>query len=145
MDAHHRRACAEALNTFRRRHEGVSLLVTTRNLDYQALNTRLNLDKAIVLQPLNEDQIDQYLAKRGKRLAGLRASLKADATLRDLAQSPLMLSIMTLAYYRMPEDIALGISNGQFSRSCYSMSMWSAWPATAAATMPMRRKTPCAG
>ncbi len=85
-------------------------------IDYQAIALRLNLDKAVILQPLNEEQIDQYLAKRGKRLAGLRASLKADATLRDLAQSPLMLSIMTLAYNRMPENIALELSNGQLSR-----------------------------
>lgn len=116
VDAAHRRVCAEAINAFRRQYPGVKLLVTTRNLDYQALALRLNLDKAIVLQPLTEDQIDQYLARRGKRLAGLRSALKADETLRGLAQSPLMLSIMTLAYYRLPEDIALERSNGQLSR-----------------------------
>lgn len=116
VDADQRHACAEAINAFRRQYEGVSLLVTTRNLDYQALALRLNLDKAIVLQTLNEDQIDEYLEKRGKRLSGLRTSLKADDTLRDLAQSPLMLSIMTLAYNRLPENIALDLSNGQFSR-----------------------------
>jgi hypothetical protein len=92
------------------------MLVTTRNLDYQAIALRLNLEKAIMLQPLNADQIDEYLARRGKRLAGLRTSLQADATLRELAASPLMLSIMTLAYYRLPEDIALELSNGQLSR-----------------------------
>jgi hypothetical protein len=116
VDADQRRACAEAINAFRHQYEGVSMLVTTRNLDYQAIALRLNLEKAIMLQPLNADQINEYLARRGKRLAGLRTSLKADATLRELAGSPLMLSIMTLAYYRLPEDIALELSNGQLSR-----------------------------
>lgn len=116
VDREARVACAEAINAFRRHYEGVSLLVTTRNLDYQALAVRLNLDKAVILQPLSAEQIDEYLARRGKRLAGLRASLQSDATLRDLAQSPLMLSIMTLAYNRLPEEIALELSNGQLSR-----------------------------
>ena len=43
----------------------------------RALATRLNMDKAIVLQPLTPEQIDAYLARRGPRLAGLRASLAA--------------------------------------------------------------------
>jgi len=98
-----RPACAEAINTFRQQHAGVALLVTARSRDYQTLATRLNMDKAIVLQPLTPEQIDAYLARRGPKLAGLRESLVADRTLRDLAQTPLMLSVMTLAYRRMPE------------------------------------------
>ena len=103
-----RPACAEAINAFRRQHPGVALLVTARSRDYQALATRLNMDKAIVLQPLTPEQIDTYLSRRGPRLAGLRQSLAADATLRELAQTPLMLSIMTLAYRRMPEPVSSG-------------------------------------
>ncbi|MBP8949059.1 MAG: NACHT domain-containing protein, partial [Candidatus Promineofilum sp.] len=103
-----RPACAEAINAFRQQHPGVALLVTARSRDYQTLATRLNLDKAIVLQPLTPEQIDTYLLRRGPRLAGLRQSLAADATLRELAQTPLMLSIMTLAYRRMPEPVSSG-------------------------------------
>ncbi len=104
VDASHRPACAEAINTFRERHPGVALLVTARNRDYQALSTRLHMDKAIILQALTPEQIDAYLARRGGKLDGLRASLAADRTLRELAQSPLMLSIMTLAATRPPTD-----------------------------------------
>lgn len=100
----HRPACAEAINEFRERHPGVSLLVTARNRDYQALAMRLNMDKAIILQALTPEQIDTYLARRGDRLDGLRTSLAADRTLRELAQTPLMLSIMTLAANRPPES-----------------------------------------
>lgn len=98
-----RPVCAEAINAFRQQHAGVALLVTARSRDYQTLATRLNMDKAIVLQPLTSEQIDAYLARRGPKLTGLRESLAADRTLRELAQTPLMLSIMTLAYRRMPE------------------------------------------
>ena len=98
-----RPACAEAINAFRRQHPGVWLLVTARSRDYQTLATRLHMDKAIVLQPLTPEQIDTYLSRRGPRLTGLRESLAADETLRELAQTPLMLSIMTLAYRRMPD------------------------------------------
>ena len=47
-------------------------------------------------------------SRRGPRLTGLRESLAADETLRELAQTPLMLSIMTLAYRRMPEPESSG-------------------------------------
>ena len=103
-----RPTCAEAINAFRRQHPGVWLLVTARSRDYQALATRLHMDKAIVLQPLTPEQIDTYLSRRGPRLAGLRESLAADQTLRELAQTPLMLSIMTLAYRRMPDPVSSG-------------------------------------
>jgi hypothetical protein len=112
----HRPACAEAINDFRQQHPLVSMLVTARSRDYRALATRLHMDKAIVLQPLNPEQIDTYLAKRGRKLEGLRASLAADGTLRELAQTPLMLSIMTLAYYRMPENDNAGLGERLLSR-----------------------------
>lgn len=115
VEQDHRLACAEAINVFRQRHTG-PILVTSRSQDYRALNTRLQLDKAIVLQPLTLEQIDQYLGSRGARLAGLRAALHSDASLRELAQSPLMLSIMTLAYYRMPEDAAIALGSRNQSR-----------------------------
>lgn len=111
-----RTACADAINKFRRQHPGVWMLVTTRSKDYHALSTRLQLDKAIVLQPLNMEQIDTYLAGRGDRLAGLRATLKQDATMRELAQSPLMLSIMTLAYNRMTAEDAPGLGSQEKGR-----------------------------
>ena len=116
VDPAHRPACAEAINEFRARHPGVSLLVTARNRDYQALATRLHMDKAIILQPLTPEQIDTYLMRRGKKLDGLRASLAADRTLQELAQTPLMLSIMTLAANRPPESGSAELGDGLLSR-----------------------------
>lgn len=111
-----RPGCAVAINEFRRQRPFEPLVVTTRSQDYKALDIQLALSQAIVLQPLSLEQIDIYLASVGKRLAGLRAALQTDATLRELAQSPLMLSIMTLAYYRMPADIAISLGGGDLSR-----------------------------
>lgn len=117
VEKDHRDACAQAINTLRQQRPFLSLAVTTRSHDYNALPTNLNLETAVVLQPLNLAQIDTYLASLGNRLSGMRAALQTDPTLRELAQSPLMLSIMTLAYYRMPADVALSLSDQQISRS----------------------------
>ncbi|MCB9418197.1 MAG: NACHT domain-containing protein [Ardenticatenaceae bacterium] len=111
-----RLGCAQAINQFRSQYFDEPLVVTSRSQDYKALDVRLALSRAIVLQPLSLEQIDVYLASVGKRLAGLRAALQTDVTLRELAQSPLMLSIMTLAYYRMPADIAISLGGGDLSR-----------------------------
>src|SRR5262249_40995941 len=43
-------------------------------------------------------QVDNYLCQAGEALLPLRGMLKNDESLRNLARSPLMLSIMTLAY-----------------------------------------------
>ncbi len=111
-----RPGCAQAINQFRGQYPDEHLVVTSRSQDYKALDIRLELSQAIILQPLSLDQIDIYLASVGKRLAGLRAALQTDVTLRELAQTPLMLSIMTLAYYRMPADIAISLGGGDLSR-----------------------------
>jgi hypothetical protein len=111
-----RTACAQAINDFRDQFPALPMLVTSRSQEYLALAVRLQLDKAIVLQPLSIEQIDVYLASRGQRLVGLRAALYQDTTLRELAQSPLMLSIMTMAYYRLPAEIAISLSDRDAGR-----------------------------
>ncbi|MCB8975781.1 MAG: NACHT domain-containing protein [Ardenticatenaceae bacterium] len=110
-------ACALAINQFRQKYMSMPTVVTCRIKDYEALATRLNLAQAIVLQALSLEQIDQYLGSMGPRLAGLRAALQTDRTLRELAESPLMLSMMTLAYYRMPEQVALSLGDRKMGRT----------------------------
>ena len=65
--------------------------------DYLSLSEHLRLNGAIGLECLQPAQIDGYLAALGDQTAGLRERLRTDATLRTLAASPLMLSIMVLA------------------------------------------------
>lgn len=94
----HRVACVEAINTFRRQHPLVSLAVCSRVADYDTLPVRLELSGAVIIQPLSRVQIRSYLEQAGKPLAGVRTVLRDDETLWDLLETPLMLSIVALAY-----------------------------------------------
>ncbi|NOQ33331.1 MAG: NACHT domain-containing protein [Methanosarcinales archaeon] len=96
-----REACARAINDFRHEHGLTPLVVCCRSEEYDALTDRLDLKGAFCLQPLTENQVDEYLDRIGPELAALRTTLKDDPTLYKLAQTPLMLSIMTLAYRGM--------------------------------------------
>lgn len=94
----HRSACVEAINNYRKEHGLASIVVCSRNADYEVLSTRLRLNCAIVLRELTYEQSDQYLVYGGEQLSSLRTLLHKDKALQELAQSPLMMSIMTLAY-----------------------------------------------
>ncbi|MDY7019860.1 MAG: protein kinase [Cyanobacteriota bacterium] len=93
-----RSTCVTAINQFYQEHGTTEIVVCSRIQDYQDLSTRLNLQAAICLQPLTLDQIHQYFQEAGAELSVIRTALIEDKTLQELAKSPLMLSIMTLAY-----------------------------------------------
>jgi DNA polymerase III delta prime subunit len=95
--ADQREACVKAINAFHQEHL-IPLAVCSRSADYEALAARLKLQWAVVLQPLTPQQIEGYLAATGHRLATLRTALQQDIVLQELAQAPLMLSVMSLAY-----------------------------------------------
>ena len=105
-----RRACVQAINKFREEHGLVGLAVTCRTQEYETLGERLRLDGAVRLELLNSGQIDAYLAGLGEKLQGLRAALWKDNALAELAQSPLMLSILCLTFQDLPAD---GETQGQ--------------------------------
>lgn len=93
-----RQSCVEAINQFLQSHGQTEIVVCSRIADYRKLPTKIRLMAAIYLQPLTGEQIQQYLQNAGVELSGLKDALNTDKTLLKLAQSPLMLSIMTLAY-----------------------------------------------
>ena len=90
--------CVRAINQFLHHHGQTETAVCSRIKDYLALPERLQLRSALYLQPLTNDQIHQYLDKAGSQLEAVKTLLKEDAALQELARSPLILSIMTLAY-----------------------------------------------
>jgi hypothetical protein len=94
----HRVACVEAINAFRRQHARVPLAVCSRMADYEGLPERVALSGAVVIQPLSRTQVSSYLRQAGKALAGVRMVLRDDETLWELLETPLMLSIVALAY-----------------------------------------------
>ena len=94
----HRATCVEAINAFRRQHGAVPLAVCSRETDYHALSARVELSGAVVIKPLSREQVSAYLKQAGRSLAVVRTMLEVDETLWELLQTPLMLSIVALAY-----------------------------------------------
>jgi len=90
--------CVTAINAFRQEHV-VNMVVCSRIEEYDALTERLNLNGAIAIRPLTEQQIDAYIASAEPHLFSLKQALTNSTDLRELAQTPLMLSVMTLTYH----------------------------------------------
>jgi eukaryotic-like serine/threonine-protein kinase len=101
VEAVRRKACVEAINKFCQENSA-DIAVCSRYQEYQELNCRLRLQGAIFLQPLSSEQIGRYIAAGGQKLAALAIALETDTSLQELAKSPLMLSIMSLAYGDLP-------------------------------------------
>jgi eukaryotic-like serine/threonine-protein kinase len=102
VPAPQRAACVEAINCFRQEHGLIPLVVGCRTAEYELLvrqyHNPLQLNGALLIQPLSIEQIDAYLANGGPDLAGLREDLQQDQELRALAETPLMLSLMVQVY-----------------------------------------------
>lgn len=94
----HRSACVDAINAYRQEHDLVPMVVCSRRAEYLAQATRLLLHSAVMLQPLTDQQIEEYFLEASGQLEDLRVALYEDSTLRELANTPLMLSVLTLAY-----------------------------------------------
>jgi eukaryotic-like serine/threonine-protein kinase len=93
----HRVACAQAINSFRQEHI-VPLVVCSRVAEYKRLNAHLKLQGATLLEPLTTEQTVTFLTSAGEHLSGLRTALQQDTELQQLAETPLFLSIMVMAY-----------------------------------------------
>ena len=90
--------CVAAINTFIEEFNPSGLVACCRLNEYRWLPERLKLNGAICLEPLSKDEVDQYLARSGPKLATLREAVETDSVLEELARTPVMLSIMSLAY-----------------------------------------------
>jgi energy-coupling factor transporter ATP-binding protein EcfA2 len=100
MEASARAACVAAINTYHRERLQ-SLVVCSRTNEYEAAATRerLALHAAVVVQPLSREQVDTHLTSMGKPLAALRAALRKNTVLQELATTPLMLQVLMLTYH----------------------------------------------
>jgi len=97
VKAEHRESCVAALNDFHQNY-APEMVICSRIKDYEQLSNRLNFQSAVYLKPLTPEQIRHYLGSINADLTGLRALIKGDMALQELAKSPLMLNIMVLAY-----------------------------------------------
>lgn len=104
--------CVTEINAYRQQNPNVQVVVCSRTADYQMLAQKLDFHDAVVIDPLDDAQIDSYLASFGDTMDGLRQQMATDRRLRALAETPLTLSIMTLAYQELdtttlPADTSL--------------------------------------
>jgi eukaryotic-like serine/threonine-protein kinase len=99
-----RAGCVEAIHAFVKAHGVPGIVLCCRSREYRALPVRLKLGGAVLLLPLVPEQVGAYLDAAGPELDGLRGALAHNAELRELAGSPLMLGIMTLAFCGAPPE-----------------------------------------
>jgi adenylate kinase family enzyme len=104
-----RNACVKALNKFMQSHGTTEVVICCRIQDYQVLKDRLMLRSAVCIQPLTTKQISYYFDCVGDKLSSLKTVFEHDKVFQELATSPLMLSIMSLAYQDFSiEQLTLG-------------------------------------
>ncbi len=115
----HRAACVEAINAFAAERPPPGLAVTCRLAEYGALPVKLRLRAAISLQPLTAEQVERHFAAAGPGLESLRRALREDGALRELARTPLMLSVMALAWRDAPVADAAAASSEERRRQVF--------------------------
>jgi eukaryotic-like serine/threonine-protein kinase len=98
IEARHRDPCVLAMNRFLDQTGVAGMVVVSRVDEYAALTQRLRVAGALHLQPLSEGQIREFVSAGGERLNPLRTMLEHNESLRSLAQSPLLLNIMSQVY-----------------------------------------------
>lgn len=98
VKAESRDACVQALNEFMKNYGETEMALCSRITDYELLSHRLSMQRGICIQSLTTEQINQYLDRAGNQLQGVKTLLQTDTALQELVKSPLMLSIITLAY-----------------------------------------------
>lgn len=90
--------CGAAVNQFRRKRGLTPIAVCCRAEEYELLPEPLELNNALLLQPLEDEQVSDYIRAGGTGLNAVADLLAEDADLRALMHSPLMLNIAALAY-----------------------------------------------
>ncbi|NMG18740.1 NACHT domain-containing protein [Brasilonema bromeliae] len=104
VKANRREACVQAVNEFRKSHGLTQIVISSRIRDYEALSSRLQVQSAVCLKSLTQEQIKQYLDRAGGQLEGVKTLLQEDEALHELAKSPLTLSVIALAYRGIPAE-----------------------------------------
>jgi hypothetical protein len=100
VSSQHRARCVEAINAYRDNHGMIPLAITSRSAAYEGLTPRLRVQGIIRVDPPTSSQIAAYLDEVGIQVPHIRAVLENDPSLQRLLASPLVLSIVALAYRR---------------------------------------------
>jgi len=95
-----RDACVDAINAYREGHKNLKIAVCSRIADYEALTKKLDVNGAILLDDLSDEQIENYLA--GDEHIGTRELIEHEPIAKGMAQTPFLLSAMKSAYQGAP-------------------------------------------
>jgi serine/threonine protein kinase len=98
VDASSRTACMQAINDYHQARSLVPLVVCCRVNEYLPQASKLVLSRAVTIQPLTVEQINEYFACIGERVESLSSAFQNDPVLQELATTPLMLMILILVY-----------------------------------------------
>ncbi|MEU5949015.1 hypothetical protein ABZ793_26125 [Micromonospora sp. NPDC047465] len=98
-----RARCVAEINALQERWGVTRLAVCSRIADYETLSARLRLQGAVLIRPLNEEQVVDFFTTVSPWLNGVLDALHEDPELWELLTSPLMLNIMALAYGDRPD------------------------------------------
>ncbi|GHP00811.1 hypothetical protein KSF_108580 [Reticulibacter mediterranei] len=101
VDASARTACIQAIVAFRKEHF-LSLVVSSRSQEYVIQEERLSLPSAVVLQPLQPEQVLDVFEQLGDSMKTVRAALATNALLRNLLTTPLIVSVILQTYQDAP-------------------------------------------
>ena len=97
MPANCRAGCIVAINEYRQEHGLADVVISCRQETYETIvrdhGVRLQVNGAVQIRPLTDDQIRQHASP------SLAATIFADETLLEIAQSPLTLNMMQTAFY----------------------------------------------
>ncbi|MEW5870803.1 MAG: hypothetical protein AB1894_16130 [Chloroflexota bacterium] len=112
-----RDACVTAINAFRVEHS-MPMAVCSRAQEYDELTAQIKLRGAALIKPLTDQQVSEYLQAAGSGLVAIHQTLQHDLELRVFAQTPLILSVLVLAYRNATEEElkALAVTNNYRER-----------------------------
>jgi len=75
------------------------VILSCRAKDYQEIGQKVVLYGAVILRPLNEIQMQTYLSEQPE----LWAAVQSDESLKEMLQTPLLLSFFAFAYHDMTD------------------------------------------
>lgn len=102
VETQYQAACVEVINQFQQEHR-MPIVVCARTGEYALLDKKLQFETAVTLQPLTPHQIDSYIMLTGgDPFQSLRQLLERDASLLEMAQSPLLLNTLMQTFQVVP-------------------------------------------
>jgi hypothetical protein len=152
-----RLACVKAVNAFAAGYP-LPVVLTSRQAEYEALSVRVELETAVLVGALDPHVVLERL-RGADEMRGVLAVIERDATLLELLTSPLLVSMLTIAYSgREPSEIPAAVSLARLiddfvdrryavearagpGAAAYSLERTRGWLALLAAGLSRRQQT----